>query len=142
MLDPGLVPDSAETSRRLASEAIVAELFSRIDGGDVAAVLELYADDATFLHARGKDEIRAVIQGGISAKPSRHLITNVRARSDGAGTMVVEYTAAAFTLEGDGPFAARSVLDQRQRHRRDPDGVMRIVEHQIFGYPPASGHPA
>jgi ketosteroid isomerase-like protein len=130
-----MVPDGGETSRRLASAAIVAELFSRIDAGDVSAALELYCDDATFLHARGKDQIRAAMQQGISSRPSRHLITNVRARSeDDAGTMVIEYTAAAFTLEGGGPFAARAVLDQRQRHRRDPDGVLRIMEHQILGY--------
>lgn len=135
MLDPGLVPDGGETSRRLASAAIVAELFHRIDAGDVAGAVELYSDDATFLRARGKVEIRTALERGISSNRSRHLITNVRARSEeGVGIMVVEYTAAAFTLEGGGPFAARAVLDQVQRHRRDPDGVVRIVEHQILGY--------
>lgn len=135
MLDPGLVPDSAETSRRLASQAIVAELYSRIDAGDIAAVLELYASDATFLDAHGKAAIRAAMERGISTRRSRHLITNLRAQSAGPDTMTVEYTAAAFTLEGVAPYGARSVYDQRQLHRRDPDGVVRIVEHQIIDYP-------
>ncbi|SQD98994.1 nuclear transport factor 2 family protein [Parafrankia sp. BMG5.11] len=136
MRDPGVVPDSAEVARRLTAEALVAELFSRFDARDVDAALALYTEDATVFQAHGRDAVRSVMERGMSPLRGRHLITNLRAWSLDADRTAVEYTAAAFTLEGDGPFTARSVFDHRQLQRREPDGVWRIAEHEIHGYTP------
>jgi ketosteroid isomerase-like protein len=137
MRDPGFVPDAQETARRLASQAIVIEVFTHLDAKDVDAALELYADDAVFLGTKGKDEIKAVMLRGMATnadKRSRHVIANLRASSVDPETMVVDYTAVAYTLEGPGPYAPRAVFDQQQHHRRGPDGALRVVEHQIFGF--------
>src|SRR5699024_4860934 len=115
------------------------EVFRCLDIPDVDAALELYANDAVFLGTRGKPAIRDLMQRGMSAnasKRSRHLIANIGAWSTSDDTVVVVYTAAAFTLDGDGPFAARSVFDQRQRLQIDGYVRYRIVEHEIFGYDP------
>ena len=139
MRNPGLVPEPAEAARFLASQTLVTEWFARVDAHDVDGALELYADDAVFLNAHGKAAIRdAMVRGtaSMAGKRSRHVIANFRAEALDADTMLAEYTATAFTLEGPGPYAARSVFDQTQRHRRQPDGTFRIVEHQIAGFTP------
>jgi ketosteroid isomerase-like protein len=134
---PWSVPDADELARRLAAEALVLELFARIDARDIDGALELYADDAVFLDARGKEAIRAVMVRGTAPnadKRSRHVIGNVRASSVDADTTVVEYTAVAYTLEGPGPYGARSVFDQRHRHARQSDGTFLVADHQISGF--------
>jgi ketosteroid isomerase-like protein len=137
MQDPGLVPEVGEVARRLASQAVVAEIFTRLDAQDIDGALELYDDDAAFLQARGKAAIKDTMTRGMAAnadKRSRHVIANWRSSQPDGDTMVVEYTAVAYTLEGQGPFPPRAVFDQRQVHRLDPDGRLRVTDHQILGF--------
>jgi hypothetical protein len=137
MLNPGLVPEVEEVARRMACQAVVAEIFTRLDAQDVDGALELYDDDAVFLQARGKAAIKDTMVRGMAPnadKRSRHVITNMRASKPGDETMVVEYTAVAFTLEGPGPYPPRAVFDQRQVHRLGPDGQLRVIDHQILGF--------
>lgn len=115
------------------------DLFARIDARDIDGAVALYADDAVFLAARGRDEIRAAMLQGLASNAdqrSRHVIANVRSDFlDGAGDAVlVRYTAMAFTLVTPGPPALRSILDQEQVIRRRADGRLEIAEQRIFGF--------
>jgi hypothetical protein len=135
--DPGLAPDADEVRWRLAAEALVTELFARLDALDVDAALELYDDDAVFLRAQGKAAIKDTMVRGMAPnadKRSRHLITNLRVARADPSTLRVEYTAVAFTLDGPGPYAPRSVFDQYQLHQQGGDGRVRVIEHQILGF--------
>ncbi len=136
MHNPDEVPTPAEAARRLASHAVVAEIFTRLDAGDVDGALALYADDAVFLGVAGKAAIRETMVRGMAphaGTPSRHVVANLRAASLDADTLLVEYTAVAYTLGGPGPYAPRSVFDQTQHHRAGPDGRLRVIRHDIFG---------
>jgi ketosteroid isomerase-like protein len=139
MEDPGRVPSADEAASRLASFAVVIEVFTRLDAKDIDSALELYADDATFLQAQGKEAIKDTMVRGMAPnadKRSRHVITNLRASRVDHVDIAVEYTAVAFTLDGPGPYAARAVFDQRQVHRLEADGRLRVVDHQILGFEP------
>ncbi|HEY8527158.1 MAG TPA: nuclear transport factor 2 family protein [Acidimicrobiales bacterium] len=139
MHNPGQVPTPAAAARLLASQALVAEVFARLDAGDVDGAVALYADDAVFLGAVGRAAIKDTMVRGTArhAGRSRHVIANLRAELDG-DTTVVEYTAVAYTLDGPGPYAPRSVYDQVQHHRPGPGGALRVVRHEIFGLDPAA----
>lgn len=132
---------------RLDAQALVVELFARIDAKDIDGAVGLYAADAEFLDAKGPAAIRDVMVRGLAPNAdhqSRHVITNLRSRPAGgaSGSVVVSYTALAFTLAGDGPFAARSILDQEQVIRRRADGALEIAAQRIFGYgSPGRGSP-
>ena len=137
MNNPGDVPGAGETARRLASHAVVVEVFTRLDAGDVDGALALYADDAVFLGVAGKAAIRATMVRGMAPHAggrSRHVIANLRASALDDDTTLVEYTAVAYTLDGPGPYAPRSVFDQAQHHRLGPGGTLRVVRHEIFGF--------
>lgn len=129
------VPDAAQAALRLAAEAVTVEYFALVDTGDLASATALYAEDAVFLGARGRAEIGQAMRRGLAVNAglrSRHVIGNVRSTVLDAGTVVVDYTAVAYTL-GEPP-AVRSVLDQQQLLRRDPEGILRTAEHRIPGY--------
>lgn len=133
------VPDAEEAARRLACHAVVIELFARLDAGDIDGALELYADDAVFLGVSGKAAIRERMVRGMAPHAttrSRHVIGNLRAAAVDHDTLRVEYTAVTYTLDGAGPYAPRSVLDQVQHHRLDAGGRLHIVHHEIFGLLP------
>lgn len=144
MHNPGEVPSPGAAARLLASQALVAEVFARLDAGDIDGALALYADDAAFLGAVGRAAIKDTMVRGMApnaGRRSRHVIANLRAALDGE-TTVVEYTAVAYTLDGPGPYAPRSVFDQVQHHRPGPGGALRVVRHDIPGLDldaPASG---
>ena len=138
--EPGRVPTADEAARLLASQRVVVELFRCIDAGDLDGALALYADDAVFRGAEGRAAIRAVVVKGLAPnadRRSRHVIGNLRAEIVGVDGAVVRYTAVTYTLDGPGPYAPRSVLDQEQQHRVEPDGIVRIVRHDIPGLPDA-----
>lgn len=133
------LPDPAELALRVAAESLVGELFSLIDRRDLAAASSLYAEDALFLGAHGRDEIRATMEKGLAASAhhrTRHVVANVRSSTPAPGSALVEYTILAYTLDGDGILAPRTILDQELRVRTLPDGSVAIAEHRIFGYDP------
>jgi hypothetical protein len=139
MRQPGSVPDVELTARQLACHHVVTEVFARLDAGDVDGALALYADDAELLGARGRSDIKAAMLRGMApnaGKRTRHVISNLRASAIDDRTMLVEYTAVTYTLEGPGPYPPRSVFDQEQQLRADHDGVLRVVRHRIFGFEP------
>jgi ketosteroid isomerase-like protein len=139
MRQPGRVPDVELAARQLACHQVVTEVFARLDAGDLDGALALYADDAELLGARGRPEIKAAMMRGMApnaGKRTRHVISNLRARAIDDSTMLVEYTAVTYTLDGPGPYAPRSILDQEQELRADRDGVLRVVRHRIFGFEP------
>jgi ketosteroid isomerase-like protein len=139
MRKPGRVPDVELAARQLACHQVVTEVFARLDAGDLDGALALYADDAELLGARGRPEIKAAMMRGMApnaGKRTRHVISNLRARAIDDSTMLVEYTAVTYTLDGPGPYAPRSILDQEQELRADRDGVLRVVRHRIFGFEP------
>jgi hypothetical protein len=139
MAEADATEDVATVARCLASERLVIELFDRLDAHDLERAVELYADDATFLGAQGTAAIRETMRRGMApnaGKRTRHVIGNLRSRALSADTTQVQYTAVTYTLDGDGPYAPRSVLDQEQLHRLDADGTLRIVRHEIFGFAP------
>jgi hypothetical protein len=119
---------------RMAGESLVVEFFARVDRVDLDRAVALYADEAVFLGARGRVEIRAVMERGLAAHSgvrTRHVIGNLRSHVVG-GMVLVEYTNVAYTLDGSGE--ARSVLDQEMLLRPQPGSGLRIVEHRIMGY--------
>lgn len=121
----------------LAAQALVSEYFARVDQRDIPGAVALYAEDATFLGARGPAEIRETMLRGLQNNVqhrSKHVIANLRSSSADADLVLVEYTALAYTLDGPGPFAARSILDQQMLLRPGAEGGLRIVEHRIFGF--------
>ena len=72
MTGPATAGDAA---LQLAAQALVVELFGRIDRQDIDGAVALYAQDATFLGARGRDEIRETMLRGLSpnaGQRSRH----------------------------------------------------------------------
>jgi len=133
------VPDSEETAVRHAGEALAAEYFARVDRVDLDGAVELYAEDATFLGARGCAQIRHRMEEGLASnadKRSRHVIANLRSSLVDGDTLLVEYTAVAYTLDGSSPVSTRSVFDQEMIIRRGPDGWLRIADHRILGFDP------
>lgn len=139
MRDPTAVPTLDQGVLLLAAHALVAELFARIDRADIDDAAELYAEDASFLGARGPAEIRQTMQRGLEANAghrSRHVIGNVRSGITEDGSVLVEYTVVAYTLDGTGPPAPRTVIDQEQVVRRRPDGRLEIAEHRLLGFVP------
>jgi hypothetical protein len=140
--DPGSVPGPEELGLRLAAQALAIEYFARIDRRDLDGALGLYAEDAVFLGVRGRDAIRAVAERGLAANaahPTRHVVANLTASAAAEpGSAVVRFTALAYTLAAGERPRLRTVLDQQMRVGRQPEGRMRITEHQIPGYDPAS----
>jgi hypothetical protein len=139
MRDPTAVPSPDEWILLLATHALVAELFARIDRGDVDEAAGLYAEDASFLGARGPVEIQQTMRRGLEANlghRSRHVIGNVRSGIAEDGSVLVEYTVVAYTLDGTGPPVPRTVIDQEQVVRRRPDGRLEIAEHRLLGFAP------
>jgi uncharacterized protein (TIGR02246 family) len=137
--EPGFVPDAEETAVRHAGQALPAEYFARIDRVDLDGAVELYAEDATFLGARGRHQIRQRMEQGLAPNAgnrSRHVIANLRSSLVDRDTLLVEYTAVAYTLDGSSPVATRSVFDQEMVIRRGPDGWLRIADHRILGFEP------
>jgi ketosteroid isomerase-like protein len=137
--DPGFVPDAEETAVRQAGQALPAEYFARIDRVDLDGAVELYREDATFLGVRGRPQIRQRMEQGLApnaGRRSRHVIANLRSSLVDRDTLLVEYTAVAYTLDGSSPVAARSVFDQEMVIRRGPDGRLRIADHRIIGFEP------
>jgi uncharacterized protein (TIGR02246 family) len=134
-----LVPDPEETAVRQAGQGLPAEYFARIDRADLDGAVELYTEDATFLGARGRAQIRQRMEQGLApnaGKRSRHVIANLRSSLVDRDTLLVEYTAVAYTLDGSNPVAARSVFDQEMVIRRGPEGWLRIADHRIIGFEP------
>jgi len=139
--EPGGIPPLEEVGLRLAGESLVVELFALIDRLDLDRAVALYADDAVFLRARGRGEIRAVMERGLAPHAddrTRHVIGNLRSHVVGGGVLV-EFTNVAYTVHAPGELSggsvsARSVLDQEMLMRRDPDSRLRIAEHRILGY--------
>jgi len=125
----------------MVGESLVVELFSLIDRLDLDGAVELYADDAVFLGARGRPEIRRTMERGLASHAdvrTRHVIGNLRSHVV-RGAVLVEFTNVAYTIPGPeevpgGSVLARSVLDQEMLMRRDPDARLRIAEHRIIGY--------
>ncbi len=139
MREPGFVPDLEETAVRHAGQAFPAEYFARIDRVDLDGAVELYTEDATFLGARGRAQIRQRMEQGLAPNAgnrSRHVVANVRSSLVNRDTLLVEYTAVAYTLDGSSPVATRSVFDQEMLIRRGPDGWLRIADHRIIGFEP------
>lgn len=133
------MPDAEETAVRHAGQALPAEYFARIDRVDLDGAVELYAEDATFLGARGRHQIRQRMEQGLAPNAgnrSRHVIANLRSSLVDRDTLLVEYTAVAYTLDGSSPVATRSVFDQEMVIRRGPDGWLRIADHRILGFEP------
>lgn len=125
----------------LAAQALVIELFARIDAKDIDGAVALYAEDAVFLGARGRHEIREVMLRGLAPNArqrSRHVIGNVRSIPLGTDSVLVRYTAVAYTMDGTVPVAVRSILDQEQVVRRR-NGVLEVAEQRIADFaPPAA----
>ncbi len=142
------VPDpvlATGTALQLAAQALVLDLFARIDAKDIDGAVALYAPDAVFLGATGRREIREVMLRGLApnaGQRSRHVIGNVRSVLLDADSVLVKYTAVAYTLAGPGPFAARSIIDQEQVIRRGPGGELKVAEQRIPAFSlPAGNHP-
>jgi hypothetical protein len=135
----GAIPGSEDWGLLLAGPAVTVEYFARLDRRDRAGALDLYAEDARFLGARGREAIGAVMERGLAPNAghrTRHVVANLTARCADAG-VVVSYTVLAHTLDdGGGPPALRTVLDQEMHLRPVPGGPLRIVEHRIFGFDP------
>lgn len=125
---------------RLDAQALVVELFARIDARDLDGAVALYAEDATFLAATGRAQIRAQMVNGLAANAehrSRHAITNVASAVLDERSVLVRYTAIAYTLLPEAAPQVRTVLDQEQVIRRRPDGAgLEIAEQRIFGFEP------
>jgi hypothetical protein len=137
MDDPGRLPDADEVALRTAGQAVVTELFARLDRRDFEGAVELYAEDAVLEGARGKSEIRETILRSVTAnagQPTNHTVTNVRAAVTGHAEIVVYYTVVAYRLGGPGPYAAHAILNQQQILRVAVDGHLRISEHRVEGY--------
>jgi ketosteroid isomerase-like protein len=136
MSDPTAVEALHEGALQLAAQALVMELFARIDRRDIDGAVGLYAEDAVFLGATGRTEIEQAMRAGLAPNAehrSRHVIANVRSSMLDGDSVLVDYTALAFTLQGPGPFAARSILDQQQVIRRSHSGKLEIAEQRIPG---------
>jgi hypothetical protein len=122
-----------DAALQIAAQALVVELFARIDARDIDGAVALYARDAVFLGARGRREIREVMLRGLApnaSQRSRHVIGNLRSTPLGADSVLVRYTAVAYTMNGTVPVAVRSILDQEQVVRRH-DGVLEVAEQRI-----------
>jgi hypothetical protein len=135
--DPGRVPEGDEVGLRAAGQAVVTELFARLDRRDFDGAVELYAEDAVLEGAKGKNEIRETILRSVTSnagQPTSHTVTNVRAAVTGHGEIVVQYTVVAYRLTGPGPYSAHAIIDQRQTLRVAADGNLRIGEHRVEGY--------
>jgi hypothetical protein len=132
---------TADAAFQLAAQDLVIELFARIDAKDIDGAVSLYAVDAVFLGARGRHEIREVMLRGLApnaGQRSRHVIANVRSVPLDDDSVLVRYTAVAYTMDGTAPVAVRSILDQEQVVRRR-DGVLEVAEQRIPGFaPPAA----
>jgi hypothetical protein len=138
MDDPGRVPDAREVGLRAAGQAVVTELFARLDRRDFECAVELYAEDAVLGGARGKTEIRETILRSVTSnagQPTSHTVTNIRAAVTGHGEIVVDYTVVAYRLGGPGPYSAHAIIDQQQTLRVAADGNLRIGVHRVEGYP-------
>ncbi|HEY3882788.1 MAG TPA: nuclear transport factor 2 family protein [Trebonia sp.] len=121
---------------QLAAQALVVELFARIDARDIDGAVALYAPDAVFPGAKGRPEIRETMLRGLlpnAGQRSRHLLGNLRSAPLGADSVLVRYTAVAYTMDGTVPLAARSVIDQEQVVRRR-GGVLEVAEQRIPGF--------
>jgi ketosteroid isomerase-like protein len=121
------------TALQLAAQALVVELFARIDAKDVDGAVALYAQDALFLGAKGRSEIRETMLRGLApnaGQRSRHVIANLRSTPQDADSVLVRYTAVAYTMEGTVPLAARSIIDQEQVVRRR-GGALEVAEQRI-----------
>ena len=132
---------SGDAAWQLAAQHLVIELFARIDARDIDGAVALYAEDAVFLGARGRREIREVMLRGLApnaAQRSRHVIGNVRSAVLGADSVLVRYTAVAYTMDGTVPVAVRSILDQEPVVRRR-DGALEVAEQRIPGFAPPAG---
>ncbi|WP_238429833.1 nuclear transport factor 2 family protein [Frankia nepalensis] len=131
----GMVPAFDEVARRLACADVVLEIFRSFDAHDIDGALEFYADDAVFLGVTGREAIKEKMRAGLApnaARRSRHVIGNLQASALDSRVMLVRYTAVTHTLDGPGPYPPRSVLDQEQEHRCEPDGTMRVIRHHIL----------
>jgi hypothetical protein len=135
----GAVPGPEDWGLLLAGPAVTVEYFARLDRRDRAGALDLYAEDAVFLGAHGRESIGAVMERGLAPNAdhrTRHVVANVTARCADAG-VVVAYTVLAYTLDDvGGKPALRTVLDQEMHLRPAPDGPLRIAEHRIFEFDP------
>lgn len=137
MRDPGRVPDADEVGLMLAGQAVVTELFARLDRRDFEGAVELYAEDAVLEGAKGQSEIRETILRSVASnagQPTSHTVTNVRAAVTGHGEIVVHYTVVAYRLGGPGPYVAHAIINQQQTLRVAVDGNLRIAEHRVEGY--------
>ena len=129
---------AGDAAFQLAAQALVVELFARIDARDIDGAVALYAPDAEFLGARGRAEIGETMRRGLArnaGQRSRHVLGNLRSALLDADRVLVRYTAVAYTMEGTLPVAARSVIDQEQVVRRR-GGVLEVAEQRIPGFAP------
>lgn len=130
-------PTLREMALLLSGQNFVAEYFARVDRRDVDGAVLMYAEDAVFLGALGRAEIRRTMEKGLAAhadRPTRHVIANVRASLRDPVTVLVEYTALAYTLGTDGPLSPRSILDQEMHMRAGDADRLLIAEHRIAGF--------
>jgi hypothetical protein len=137
MDDPGRVPDAGEVGLGAAGQAVVTELFARLDRRDFEGALDLYAEDAVLEGARGKSEIRETMLRSVASnagQPTSHTVTNIRTAVTDRGAVVVDYTIVAYRLGGPGPYAAHAIIDQQQTLRVAAGGNLRITEHRVSGY--------
>ena len=136
---PGAIPDPTSVATLLAAEDLVVGYFTSVDGGRIAAAASLYTDDARFLGECGREAIRLAMERWRAANASvrsRHVIANLRSTKVGQDTVVVRYTALAYTLDSAGGPALRSVLDQEMTLVVTDGRSLRIADHRIFGFDP------
>jgi hypothetical protein len=62
----------------------------------------------------------------------------VAAEAGRDGSVVVTYTALAYTLDTERPPLLRTLLDQEMLMIPGPSGALEIAAHDIFGYEPLS----
>jgi hypothetical protein len=137
MDDPGRVPDAGEVGLRAAGQAVVTELFARLDRRDFEGAVDLYAEDAVLEGAKGKTQIRETILRSVTSNAGQatsHTVTNIRAAVTSHGEIIVNYTVVAYRLGGPGPYSAHAIIDQQQTLRVAADGKLRIREHRVEGY--------
>ena len=137
MDDPGRVPDAGEVGLRAAGQAVVTELFARLDRRDFEGAVELYAEDAVLEGAKGKTQIKETMLRSVTSNAGQatsHTVTNIRAAVTSHGEIIVNYTVVAYRLGGPGPYSAHAIIDQQQTLRVAADGNLRIREHRVEGY--------
>lgn len=125
---------SREYSDRLALEALNADFVFFLDQGEIDSLVDLFCDDALYVHGQrrslGRDAIAALFLARASQqqRTSRHIYSGLRLNFDAGDTASGTSVCLTFAADGPPPLPANPILvaDFIDAYRRCEDGNWRF----------------